>query len=164
MALSILFLVQLMMLPHIEGVRQTVVEGLSSNVDIICNLDRQFHPLYWSIADRIFELYNVPEIFSSISVEAITLGSVSRRMDGWRLQCFALDPSSENGRIAGVTTTLDVLYRMCGNSMYNECGWVSVMLACARGDMISPHAVHFSGISSSFQVYSPIDPLQWVLC
>jgi hypothetical protein len=98
------------MLPQIEGVRQTVVEGLSSNVDIICNLDRQFHPLYWSIEDRIYELYHVPEIFSSISVEAITLESVSRRMDGWRLQCFALDPSREDGVMAGVITTLEVLY------------------------------------------------------
>jgi hypothetical protein len=102
------------MLPLIEGVGQTVVEGLNSNVDIICNLDRQFHPLYWSIEDRIYELYHVPEIFSSISVEAITLESVSRRMDGWRLQCFAFDPSSENGRIAGIITTLDVLYgKLC---------------------------------------------------
>jgi hypothetical protein len=89
-----------MMLPQIEGVRQTVIEGLSNNVDIICNLDRQFYPLYWSIKDRIFELYNVPEIFSLISVEAITLESLSRRMDGWRLYCFALDPSRGDGVIA----------------------------------------------------------------
>ena len=109
MALNTVLLLPLILLQQVQGqsvVTQTVVEGISSYIDIICNLDRQFHPLYWRIQGRIYDLYNVPEMFTAISVEAITLGSVSRGMDGWTFQCFALDSTREGGLVNGVVNVL----------------------------------------------------------
>ena len=110
MALSILLL---LLLPQIEGqstVQRTVVEGLSTNIEIPCSLDRHLHPLYWNITDKVYELFSVPAVFTARSPDAITLASISRRMDGWGLYCFAIDPTNENGVIAGVTTVLNVLH------------------------------------------------------
>ena len=105
-------LLMLLVLQTIDGqiIQRTVVEDLSTNIDIICNLDRQLHPLYWSIAGKVYELYSVPAIFTTTSPEAITLASVNRRMNGWRLLCFSVGATDHV--IAGVTTVLHVIYGM----------------------------------------------------
>lgn len=103
----------LLLLHQIEGqlaVPRTVVEGRSTNIEIPCNLNRELHPLYWNITGRVYELFSVPAIFTATSPDALTLASVNRRMNGWTLQCFTIDPANENGLITGVTTVLIVLY------------------------------------------------------
>ena len=94
--------------------QQTVVirvgEGISTNVNILCDLDRQFYPLYWRIQESIYDLYTVPEIFIVRDHEAITLPTVDRRMDGWRFQCFMVEPNNEDYINPGVITELSVIY------------------------------------------------------
>ena len=91
-------------------VDKVAVEGLSRNVDILCNLDRQFHPLYWKIQGQIYDLYSIPELFIIREHEAITIPTVDRRMDGWDFQCFTVDPRRENRLHPGQITNLTVLY------------------------------------------------------
>ena len=88
------------------------MEDLSTNIDIICNLDRQLHPLYWNITGKVYELYSVPAIFTTTSPEAITLASVNRRMNGWILFCFSVGVGVGHSVIAGATTVLHVIYGM----------------------------------------------------
>lgn len=93
-----------------QSVQRRVVESLSININILCDLDRVFHPLYWKIQARVYDLDSIPEIFTMISDGSITLPMVDRRMDGWRFQCFTIDPNNEGGLNEGLITTLDVLY------------------------------------------------------
>ena len=94
-------------------VPKTVVEGFSTNVDILCDLDRQFHPLYWRVDGLVFDLYNVPELFEVVEHEALTIGVVDRRMDGWRFQCFTVNPTRQDDETPGQMTLLTVVYGMC---------------------------------------------------
>ena len=48
---------------------KTAVEGVSRNINILCDLDRQFYPLYWKINEYIYDQYNVPEIFTVVGHE-----------------------------------------------------------------------------------------------
>lgn len=105
-ALSLLVL----LFQHVKSQNVVAVEGLSMNVNILCDLDRQFHPLYWRIQEQIYDLYGVPAIFRVRGFEAITITSVDRRMDGWRFQCFTIDPSAEGGLKPGLVTTLTIVY------------------------------------------------------
>ena len=91
-------------------VNKVAVEGVSINVDILCNLVRQFHPLYWRIQGRIYDLFSIPELFIIREHEAITIPTVDRRMDGWDFQCFTVDPRQENSLHPGQITNLTVWY------------------------------------------------------
>ena len=119
MAHSRLLVVVVFLLRLISGqvstIRKTEVEGLSLNVDILCDLDRQFHPLYWDIQGRVYSLYTIPEIFIIRGHEAITLPTVDRRMDGWRFQCFTIDPRDEYSWNPGQITILSVIYSKSAN-------------------------------------------------
>ena len=106
------FLVYLLVLTMSESEGLRAVEYLSTFVNILCNLDRQFHPLYWMIQDRIYDLYNVPEIFTERTYGGITLPTVDRRMDGWRFQCFTIEPSNEDNINPGEIRELTVIYGM----------------------------------------------------
>ena len=94
----------------------TGVEGVSRNLQILCDLvDRQFYPLYWKINELIYNQYNVPEIFTVIGHEAVVIiDQVDRSMDGWRFQCFTVDPTSSNGLTPGLVTILTIIY---GNNL-----------------------------------------------
>ena len=86
-----------------------VVEGLNANIDILCDLDRQLHPVYWKIQEQVYDLYGLPEIFTLRGHEAISLATVDRRMDGWRLQCFSVDNTRPGGLNPGMITILQVI-------------------------------------------------------
>lgn len=93
-----------------QEIPKTAVEGLSTNVDFLCDLDRQFNPLYWDIQGRVYDLYSIPALFTVRGHEGITLGDVDRRMNGWRFQCFTIDPSTEEGFNPGLVTILTVIF------------------------------------------------------
>lgn len=119
MAMRTLILLLLQQVAGQPSVEIRVVEGLSSNINIPCDLDRQFHPVYWKIQGRVYDLYSIPRIFEMISHESITLPTVDRRMNGWTFQCFAIDPANE-GLNEGTYTTLTVLYGKPCNIIYLE--------------------------------------------
>lgn len=84
---------------------RVIPEGV--HVDILCNLDiRRFHLLYWRIEGRIYELYSVPAVFRVSGGKDLSI-RVDRRMDGWSLQCFAIN--SEGGLFPDEITVLDIL-------------------------------------------------------
>lgn len=89
---------------------RTVVEGISTNVDILCNLDRQTDALYWKINHLVYDLYNVPKIFTILEYKALSLAEVDRRMNGWRFQCFTINPNIEEYLNLGRITVLTVIY------------------------------------------------------
>ena len=89
-----------------------VGEGISTNVNILCDLDRQFYPLYWRIQERIYDLYTIPEIFIVSFHGAIALPTVDRRMDGWRFQCFTVEPNNKDYLNSGAITELRLVYGM----------------------------------------------------
>lgn len=89
---------------------RTVVEGISTNIDILCNLDRRTDALYWKINHLIYDLYSVPKIFTILEHEALSLAEVDRRMNGWRFQCFTINPNIEGGLNLGRITVLVVVY------------------------------------------------------
>jgi hypothetical protein len=83
MSIQSVFVLLLLQEANSQGVTvKNVVEGLSTNVDILCGLDRQLHPQYWEIEGRVYDLYSVPEIFEVRGHEAVRLANVDRRMDG----------------------------------------------------------------------------------
>lgn len=89
-----------------EVVRRTVVEGVSRNVNILCNLDLRPDTLYWNITDRVYDLYSVPEIFTFYGQEQLIIPDVNRRMDNWSFQCFNIG----RNRLNGQTTVMTVLF------------------------------------------------------
>ena len=89
---------------------KTAVEGVSRNINILCDLDRQFYPLYWKINELIYDQYNVPQNFTVVEHEALVISDVDRRMDGWRFQCFTVNPSSSDGLTPGFVTILTIIY------------------------------------------------------
>ena len=93
-----------------EITEKTVVEGLSVNVDILCNIDRQLHPLYWKIQGKIYDLDSIPEFFDVHGHEALNLQNVDRRLNGWSFQCFTIDTSTSEGVYSGLITRLTVDY------------------------------------------------------
>ena len=103
-------------LMHLQGVvsqatvQKLAVEGLSSNVDILCDLDRRLQPFYWDIQGQIYELYAVPEIFTVRGHGALNIAAVDRRLNGWRFQCFSLYPTPDEVVKQGQITILTVVY------------------------------------------------------
>ena len=91
-------------------VQRRVAEGVSTNVDIQCNLDRHLHPKYWIIQGRLFDLGNVPEVFTVTGDEVIRIREVDRRMNGWRPQCYSTDSTNGNDFNLGVLTVISVFY------------------------------------------------------
>ena len=90
-------------------IRKVVIEGINTNVDILCNLGREFYPQYWEIEGRVYDLYRLPEIFSVSANGGIRIKTIDRRMHDWRLKCFSIDPTSETDLIEGTTTVLNVV-------------------------------------------------------
>lgn len=86
-----------------------VVEGLSINVNIPCNLNQQTGALYWKINDLIFDLYSVPELFETNGYAGLTIPRAHRGMDGWRFQCFTVADVNSDFNL-GELTILTVLY------------------------------------------------------
>ena len=102
--LFVLFL----MLANVQSLTvKRVLEGFSTNIDILCDLDLELHPQYWEIQGGVYDLYSVPEIFEVRGYEAITLANVDRRMNGWRFRCFTI--VNENNLNLGETTILEVV-------------------------------------------------------
>lgn len=83
----------------------TVVEGISTNIVIPCNLVHFTGALYWKINDLIYDLYSVPG-FIVDGYSSITLPTASKRMDGYIFQCLALE---NDNLLQGDTTTLQVI-------------------------------------------------------
>ena len=88
----------------------TAVEGRSINVAVLCDLDREFHPLYWEIEGRVYDLYSIPDVFLVMEHEALLIPEVDRRMNGWRFQCFTIDPNMEGNLNPGQITLLTVYF------------------------------------------------------
>ena len=112
MAVGILFVLLLFPLQKANGqtpppVIKQVLEGLSTNIDILCDLDRQLHPQYWEIRGRVYDLYSIPEVFEVRGHEAIRLPNVDRRMDGWTFRCFTI--VDETRLMLGLETRLVVV-------------------------------------------------------
>ena len=74
----------------------TAVEGISTNINIQCDLNRHNNALYWRINDRDYDLYSVPDIFIIDGYEVLTLKNVNRNMNGWRFFCFTVSIDSNN--------------------------------------------------------------------
>ena len=93
-----------------NSIVKTILEGFGAqNVDFLCDIpDRQEHPLYWKINDYIYDLYHVPEIFEIQEHRGISIDVVDRRMNGWVLQCFTINPNLEDPFNPGLVTTLIV--------------------------------------------------------
>lgn len=108
---SLLHLALLTELIHSQVVvRKTLIEDVSINVDILCGLDRQFRPLYWDIQGRVYDLYSVPSVFSINEDGDLRIATVDRRIDGWRFQCFTVDPNNEEWLNPGQITIVAVIY------------------------------------------------------
>ena len=118
---------------------KTAVEGVSRNINILCDLDRQFHPLYWKINELIYDQYNVPQIFTVVGHEALVISDVDRRMDGWRFQCFTVNPSSSDGLTPGFVTILTIIY---GTSIHvcSACATWQVLSHASLNHAHMPHA------------------------
>ena len=108
-AIAFLVLYQLILQVKCQEMK-TVVEGRNINTDIFCNLDREYHPLYWVIQGHIYAIENLPALFIARGHEGLTIPTVDRRMDGWRFQCFTVDSMRDDGTNPGLITILTVLY------------------------------------------------------
>lgn len=95
-----------------ETTEKRVVEGLSINVDVICDIDRQLRPYYWKIEGKIFDLESIPEFFDMQSDHVLTIHIVDRRLNGWSFQCFTIDLSTSEGIHPGLITILTVYYNV----------------------------------------------------
>lgn len=86
----------------------TVVEGESTNVNIICDLYRETGTLLWRIDGSVYYSDSVPQVFRAFGHAALTIESVDRRMDGWEFQCVVVtkDSTVKYGQI----TVLRVLF------------------------------------------------------
>ena len=85
-----------------------VVEGRSTNVNIICGLDRINNPpLYWIINQTMYDMSNLPYIFKTTAYGTLTLETVNRRMNHWEIQCVRVTVEE---LIYGQMATLRVIY------------------------------------------------------
>ena len=87
-----------------------VFEGLSGNVDLLCNIGRQHQPQYWRIQERIYDLDSIPEFFLVQEHGGLRIPRVDRRLNGWRFQCFAIDFNTTEGMNPGQIIELNVFY------------------------------------------------------
>lgn len=117
-------------LEKIQGITSTitVVDGVSTNVNILCNLDEQANTiLYWNISGLVFDLSSIPDIFVINGHESITIPAVDRRMDNWTFQCCTVNPTGVN---LGITSSLRVLYGKSIRSNYPICKKVIIGYFC----------------------------------
>ena len=91
-----------------EAFHLTVVEGISANVNIPCNLNLETGSLYWEINGLIFDLYSVPEQFATDGYVGLVIPSVHRGMNGWTFQCFTV-ADARSGFNLGELTILEVI-------------------------------------------------------
>ena len=97
----------------------TVVEGASTNVNIVCGLDRINNPpLYWIINQNMYDNSNLPYILKTTAYGILTLETVNRRMDGWEFQCVRVTSNKE--LICDPMAILRVLY---GNYVIISPAW-----------------------------------------
>lgn len=76
---------------------------------IPCSLNNFPGPLYWIIDELIYELYSVPGFIVN-GLEAITIPTVDRTLDGQSFQCLTFHNSSPVDPRLGSLTTLRVFY------------------------------------------------------
>ena len=92
----------------------TVVEGISANVMILCDLHMQMTAPFWRINDHVFDIFHVPVYFKAESYTALTIPEVSRSFNNYTFQCILIDHTTDPIReIHGILTELTVIE--CGN-------------------------------------------------
>ena len=99
----------------LETAHLVAVEGLSANVNILCNLDHETGPLYWRINGLVFDLYSVPEAFEAEGYVGLVIPRVHRGMDGWTFQCFTVADARNSYFNLGELTILTVIYSKCSS-------------------------------------------------
>lgn len=95
---------------------QTAVAGLSTNIDIPCNVGLQGETPFWYINGSVYEFFSIPRSFlPGLSPEVIPIVDsysgldfpvVIKELDGTIFQCAIF---SKSGRIFGITTSLNVV-------------------------------------------------------
>ena len=90
---------------------QRAVAGISTNINIQCNLDRQTAPPFWIINGTTYELFSIPfQFLSGIipvvnSYSALTIPIVTTHLDNIVFQCVVF---TTDGVINGSITRLIV--------------------------------------------------------
>lgn len=112
------------MIHSYKAVERGVVEGISTNVAIPCDLFGFSGALYWRIEGLTYDLYSIPG-FIVDGYASITLPTVDRRVNNYTFQCLALDNSSENGmrvgvRVGGITRLHVMSPNASIGGFYNE--------------------------------------------
>ena len=88
-----------------ETTRRQVAEGISKNVEILCDLNGW---VYWKINILVYSSDGLPDIYNTEGNNLI-LPNVDRTLDDYTYQCLAVE---RNGERFGSITILDVLYGM----------------------------------------------------
>lgn len=74
---------------------QTAVEGVSTNINIPCNLGRREGAPFWFINGTVYELFQIPIFFPSIpnvdSFTHLTIPEVRLELNNTFFQCAILD-------------------------------------------------------------------------
>ena len=88
---------------------QTAVEGVSTNIAIQCDLDRQMAAPFWRINDHVYDIFHIPPYFRVESYTALTIPEVSHSFNDYTFRCILIDHTTDPiSEIHGILTELTV--------------------------------------------------------
>ena len=100
---------------------QNAVEGIDTNVVIICEHDRQSDAPFWRINDEVFDLFHVSIYFRVDSYSFLIIPNVHHLFNGSTFQCVLTDHTTDPvSEIPGRITELRVVQLDEGGHTYMQ--------------------------------------------
>ena len=92
-----------------QAIEQTAVEGISTNINIQCNLGRQRAAPLWKINGTLYELTSLPSYIIVDSFSLITIPTITIDLNNTTFQCVSYDEDSPNKLLLGTINRLTVV-------------------------------------------------------
>ena len=88
---------------------RNVVDGVDTNVMILCDLNSQMDAPFWRINDRVYDFFHVPAYFRVERYITLTIPEVNLSLNNYIFQCVLIDHTTDPIReIHGIQTKLIV--------------------------------------------------------
>ena len=102
-------LLEIIAIVRSQETRQTAVEGISTNINIPCNLGRLRAAPLWKINGILYELTSLPSYIIVESFSLITIPTVTIGLNNTTYQCVIYDEDRPNNLLPGIITRLIVI-------------------------------------------------------
>ena len=92
-----------------QEIQQAAVEGISTNINIPCNLGRLGAAPLWKVNGTLYELTSLPSYIMVDSFSLITIPTVTIGLNNTTFQCVIYDADRPNNLLPGTITRLIVI-------------------------------------------------------